>query len=428
MKVFISSTTKDLEDARACLAEFIEGMGYEPIRGENADIGYGQSHVFQACIDGVKLSDMLVLIINDNIGTILDDNDKNKYINSALLSTKSNSKSFLKGEVSITHAEVLTAISEDIPIYVFIKQNINIDCNENKIIKNFIDFINGLDKNNAIYPYTNILDIKNILKKQWAKEFKRLIDRNKISCGCTADWIVATQQTNNISSRIISGTIDTSDLFFIMLSVVNCKKARMSVQKIAQNMNIKIESMYDVLGSWDLIIKYRSYKNRANEFYNEVLEVLKQEQVIDEDENSIFGRKKFIDILAQSAKIENLLNIEDKPNEEIKYLLLENNNSYELYRANRSFIYIDLPKKEIDQKTFLSELDKQFASSPYTAIVESICMGYGELIIETFSTCSQTNFIAKLNQIIDPIIAVYKLQKYTLTSYFHDETGLLSSK
>jgi len=421
MKVFISSTTKDLEDARACLAEFIEGMGYEPIRGENADIGYGQSHVFQACIDGVKLSDMLVLIINDNIGTILDDNDKNKYINSALLSTKSNNKSFLKGEVSITHAEVLTAISEDIPIYVFIKHN------ENQTMKDFVDFINSLDKNNAIYLYTNISDIKNILKKQWAKEFKRLIDRNKISCGCTADWIVSTQQTNNISSRIISGTIDTSDLFFIMLSVVNCTRARISVQKIAQSMNIQIEAMYDVLGSWDLVIKYRSHKGQATKFYDEVLKNLKQKDVIDENENSIFGRKKFVNILAQSAKIENLLDIENKPNEEIKYLLLENNNSYELYRANRSFIYIDLPEQDL-KITFLSELSKHFASSPYTAIVESICMGYNELIIETFSTCSQTNFIAKLNQMIDPVIAEYTLQKYTLTSYFHDETGLLSSK
>lgn len=242
---------------------------------------------------------------------------------------------------------------------------------------------------------------------------------------CSADWKVV--EKRSLKEGINVQSIDSSDLFFLLLSVLDCEKSRIIIADLQAEKypNIHIEAMYDLMGSWDLIVKFRTHEN-FNEFESEVIKRLIKSNMIDKEEDGVFGRRKFIDVLSQSRTVAGLL---DKREDIIFYTLLSSNLDYDNYRSSRAFIFMQAKgkKNSKQRKLFLSELQKAINGKHGSAIVESVCEGKEELIVETFSSCAQSNQINHLNKAIEPVLTAHGLQKYTLACYHYDESGLSKS-
>lgn len=241
---------------------------------------------------------------------------------------------------------------------------------------------------------------------------------------CSADWRVAEKRNLKAGTNIES--TDTSNLFFLLLSVLDCEKSRILIadMQAEKHPDIKVDAMYDLMGSWDLLIKFRT-KNHANDFESDVVSKLIDASMMDSNQNDVFGRRKLINVLSQSRNVSGLLSKAKK--ESIFYTLLGNSEGYESYRAGRAFIFLEAKGKKNDKqrKLFLEHLNVAINRQHSSSIIESVCEGESELIIETFSSCAQSTQISHLNKAVEPVLTAHGLQKYTLSCYSYDEKGLL---
>ena len=197
--VFLSSTCYDLANVGDGLRNFICNIGYEPVMSEYGDILYDpRIYMHISCIEEVKDSDMLILLIGGRFG--------GKAISEAVstvdlkkVKEKLEAGTAIDDErLSITHLEVLKAIEYGIPVYVFIKEDVFSDHklyekNKNKpfiseitfpsiekqetakYIFEFINIVRLRESGNSIFTFKKETDIEEILKKQWSSYFQKLI-------------------------------------------------------------------------------------------------------------------------------------------------------------------------------------------------------------------------------------------------------------
>jgi len=259
------------------------------------------------------------------------------------------------------------------------------------------------------------------------QEIDKIEDNKDISSdeGCSADWIISYKDASHVNSIEINNTTDTSDLFFLFLSVEDCKKSRLYITDILTKFekDYNIEAIYDLLGTWDIVIKYRTGED-AMVFKNSIIETLQEEHQMNKDENQKFSKSLLVDIKRQSATINGLL--KPKKNEKIVYTILPKSEDYNTFRASRAFLYIEAKAKfgEKNRHNFLKALSDDIKKLNGNKIIESFCEGENELIIEIFSSCSQAAFINHLNKSIENVISTYKLDKTNLICYYYDEDGL----
>jgi len=507
MKIFLSSTIRDIKELRIQLKKFITKMGYDARLSEFSDILYDpEESTHLNCISAIPECDMLIIVITGRFGGEMH-SDAIKKLNFNFLSSVSSNTNLLDKakNISITQAEVLKAIESNIPIYTFIEKGVYYDhyingmnnkkhqpsdiikdeedvklrnfvsflekedkinelegaseileklkkhgINGNPInypsiskvgteqyIFNFIDFLRFREKNNAIIEFESSDDIINHLKKQWAMYFQRLIEEKrvlnnisntkKLDEPCNADWSISERTSTQMDIVEVNET-DTSNLFFFFLSVRDCRKSREIILKIKSEKfnDIKLEAMYDLMGSWDLVIKYRANR-KSEKFKKAIISELLAEKMIDRNKNKTFGRRILINVLSQSKSIFGLIN--KNFSEKIYYTLLPDSQAYDNYRSNRAFIFIELPNKfsKKNRESFLSRLSNSLTTNYGASIIESICESKSALIIETFSRCSQSNVINHLNKAIEPTLTTYGIQKYTLLCYNYDEIDLLNN-
>jgi len=195
-RVFISSTCYDLQEIRFQLRRFIEDFGYEPVMSEFGDIFYDLSkHVQDACKDEISKSNLFILIIGNNYGSLYYKHNEEENLPD-----------------SITLQEFRKALEVGVPKYIFINKFVQYDYENYKralstyftkyfskhsvpdaeinSVKNklketfdssypfpqdaykyvfyFLDILYSLDINNALYSFESFEDIRDTLRKQWA--------------------------------------------------------------------------------------------------------------------------------------------------------------------------------------------------------------------------------------------------------------------
>jgi hypothetical protein len=198
-RVFVSSTCYDLGVIRSELRPYIKSMGYEPVMSDYVDILYDPNlHSHESCVKQIIDCDLIVLIIGSRFGgkavpSVLGGINFNKVRQMSSYGDK------LPEDMSVTQAEVVTALENNIPIYPFIDSKVYHEQHiyqKNKLkgndmtkfyfpaiekqetaryIFDFIGFIRGLQYNNGIYEFATITDIKTQLTAQWAAYFKELL-------------------------------------------------------------------------------------------------------------------------------------------------------------------------------------------------------------------------------------------------------------
>jgi hypothetical protein len=173
-RIFVSSTYYDLKYVRESLGKFITDLGFDPVIFEEGHIAHipGQN-VDLSCYSEVKNCHILVLIIGRRYGSpssmsanMEGDESNNKY-------------------ESITVTEFQTAHNKNIPIYIFIEEEVlsaykihqqnkerevSYPSVDNIQVFDFIDKVYSLNKY-WIKAFENIDDIINELRNQWAGLF-----------------------------------------------------------------------------------------------------------------------------------------------------------------------------------------------------------------------------------------------------------------
>jgi hypothetical protein len=127
-----------------------------------------------------------------------------------------------------------------------------------------------------------------------------------------------------------------------------------------------------------------------------------------------------LDVTREANSVRELLT---ELNEPVKRRMLGDTDAYDRLRCQRSLIWIELGA---DSGEVLDQLADAIETAPeVAAIVESASLDDQVLLLETFSACGQSSEIAHLNRLIEPVLANWHRQKYTLTCYGYDETPLI---
>jgi hypothetical protein len=115
-RVFVSSTYYDLKHLRSSLENFIESIGYEAILSEKGDIAYApDSALDESCYREVRNADIFVIIIGGRYGSEKSEGKTDVP------------KGFYDNYDSITKQEYMSAVAQDIPIYILIEKPVYSD-------------------------------------------------------------------------------------------------------------------------------------------------------------------------------------------------------------------------------------------------------------------------------------------------------------
>ncbi len=229
MRVFVSSTCYDLSLLRSQLRTFIRNMGYEPIMSDYEDILYDpRIHTHTSCVDEVTNCDILILIIGSRFGGKATPEALNK-VNFEVLKNESVSIEAIKEKevLSVTQLEVLKAIENSIPVYVFIDRRVwhdhalyeknksndivekiifpSIEKQETaKYIFNFINFVRLRTHGNNVFTFEKGQDIEEILRKQWSGYFQRLLQEQRYSSNEHKRIDILSEQFEDLKAAILS--------------------------------------------------------------------------------------------------------------------------------------------------------------------------------------------------------------------------------
>lgn len=237
-RMFISSTCYDLQEIRHNLRSFIKEFSYEPVMSEFGDIFYEfDAHTQDSCLREIEKSQMYILIIGNNYGSIFHKEKKD-----------------IEYPDSITLSEFKKSIEVNIPKIIFINKFVNYDyrnykksLNEHlasyfnsekikeenvesvrlkqiktfdqkyyfpqesyKYIFRFLDIIAALPKNNAVFEYETFEEIKESLKKQWAGFlYDKLSDYQRdIEEQVTDSTLIEIKDKINILDRFLRDAFD----------------------------------------------------------------------------------------------------------------------------------------------------------------------------------------------------------------------------
>jgi len=277
LRVFMSSTCYDFGILRSELRPLCSNMGYEPVMSDFSDILYDpRTHTHDSCLKDVPSCDMVVLVIGSRFGGQAVPSAIELFDFSILekLSTKSDIFEY-KDKLSITQLEVLKAVEQSIPVYVFVDEKVmhdhsvyekNKDKKEiidaidfpsifkretAKYIFEFINFLGHRVKNNGITTFSRLEDIKLHLVSQWSLLFQRLLSENRLK-------FIESRRYHDFSERLD----DLKAVILASLSTSNLREtARGAIQYrhlVTFMMSFKISNYRELLLSektWDEILQ-----------------------------------------------------------------------------------------------------------------------------------------------------------------------------
>jgi len=265
-RVFFSSTCYDLQEVRNNLRSFVQEFGLEPVMSEFGDIFYEYSqHVQDAAISEIEKCNLFVLIVGNNYGTIYHKEHPSTGIPD-----------------SVTLREFKKALSIDIPKHIFINRFVQYDyINFQKVLReelnkhftehdvekeeiqkavsqiratldasyhfpqpsyrfvfHFLDLIDELKVNNAIFPFEHFSDIRDLLRKQWAGLiYERLTTNQSVNSRFSDQILAKLENVEKILSEFLATKTEAHgqisiDIDKILGSIANTQLSQ--VQEILQ--------------------------------------------------------------------------------------------------------------------------------------------------------------------------------------------------
>jgi hypothetical protein len=153
-RVFVSSTYYDLKHIRNNLENFIESFGFEPVLFESGTVTFALDKVIdESCYEEVKLCHMMILIIGGRYGSPASEDNEDKV------------KKYEENYISITRKEFITALENNIPVYIFIEKNVDSEHHTYKKNKDFFEniYAKKIEENNSNFNFAHVDNI-NVFK------------------------------------------------------------------------------------------------------------------------------------------------------------------------------------------------------------------------------------------------------------------------
>lgn len=137
-RVFVSSTYYDLKHVRERIEKFISNYGFESVLFESDKVTYElEKPIDESAYNEVTLCHLMILIIGGRYGTSSSADSQNEH------------KKYENEFVSITRREFETAVSKNIPVFVFIDKNVY---SEYQTFKENQDFLENLRNIKDVNP------------------------------------------------------------------------------------------------------------------------------------------------------------------------------------------------------------------------------------------------------------------------------------
>lgn len=279
-RIFISSTCYDLGNARDQLRNFIINLGYEPVMSEYSDILFDhRTHTHTSCLNEIQNVDMIILLVGSRFGgqaipealSLIDiENLEKSSFDTTILDKPE--------KLSVTQLEVLKAIEYSIPVFAFVDEKVmhdhfvyqkNKDLSEKikypsvekqetaKYIFEFINFLQHRIKGNSLITFSNIEDIENHLRKQWASLFQRLLKEQRDITTDNNKMLAISEQIEDIKTAVLS-TIENTKNRDVARGTIKYRRLIDFITRLnIQDMNILFNSdlSFDQLLNYVGIIK-----------------------------------------------------------------------------------------------------------------------------------------------------------------------------
>lgn len=254
-RIFVSSTFYDLKYIREDLSSFIKAHDFDPIMFEDGDIGYTPGKTLdKSCYETMKSSDMVILIIGGLYGSPATGETVDKF----------------KEYMSVTRNEFRAAVSEGIPMFVFVdakvyseyavyemnmkeieEGNVAIKFSATKDI-NIFRFIKEIKNigNISITEFSKLTQIKEFLSKQWSDMFKKYLEILKTNKSDekiknTVDEMNILVQKMNLMLDSVGKKILSTDNSKEYENVVEMQNIITASKKIAQDIELHETSWFD---------------------------------------------------------------------------------------------------------------------------------------------------------------------------------------
>jgi 3',5'-cyclic AMP phosphodiesterase CpdA len=260
---------------------------------------------------------------------------------------------------------------------------------------------------------------------------------------CAAEFEVVADTAINIWS-VERASASSSDLNYILLSVVDCPTSRRAIRTLVQGMDKMPEwhhlgasyfdllGMYDLMGRWDLAVRFRA-DPRVNPWLiaRLIQDRLEAEGMIEINKlqqapPTLFDRFDLINVQREFSGYEARI-VLPPGSFQIKHARLAKPTDYARNRCQRAFLYVHLPTSPSDREKLLDSLMAELrkdTSAGTSAIIESVAIGQDSIMYEVFMRCSQSWEINRLNSLIEGTLTRFHSQKYTLLCYGYDEEGI----
>jgi 3',5'-cyclic AMP phosphodiesterase CpdA len=252
-------------------------------------------------------------------------------------------------------------------------------------------------------------------------------------------WCDRKDQTTRCQETIVEPIrANNSDLNYLLLSVVDCRTAREVIRRTMEHLPetrewrelnpsyLRLLEMYDLLGRWDLVVRFRfDPTRRFDTLFRLIEDALIERGMLVKDPSDPFSRIDWLNANQEYASIQDLKGTgkgKQPPAKAVVRQRLESTEMYEAAGLQGGIVFVQLTR---DRSTIFKELkDKLEDDDALSGIIKLVTVGNHWLIFEVFTRCGEASLINRLNRVIEPILTDHRSQKYTLTYYSYDEQGL----
>jgi len=230
LTVFLSSTCYDLRDARSAMSERLAQAGFDVVRSEEHDVLYDPSlHTHSSCLVDVAEADVLINVIGGRFGgTTVPDTAP--FLDAIGRTERDMAELIAGSQVSVTQAEVLTAIALEIPIFTLVRNDIwqdrtsyLRDQNSNTLgnypsvdkqdaapfIFDFVSFLQRRPRDNKIIVFEDIYAAIVDVVRQMSGLFRRCLLERRYN-GPAIDML---REELDLSDPIMAKALDVCDAF-----------------------------------------------------------------------------------------------------------------------------------------------------------------------------------------------------------------------
>ncbi len=219
---------------------------------------------------------------------------------------------------------------------------------------------------------------------------------------------------------------DKSNLNYLLLSVVNCIRSRQIIREVRSNPDtirrfpsFELAGMYDIMGKWDLLIRFRlAQQANLEQLIQSIEDELERTGQMETNPNSLFATSDYVNVRQEVTSFNEI----NSNISQINHIRLRSTLDYEQQRCQKAFIYVQMPSTNQDRSSLINSLKEELQrNTDSKTIIEAISISEIAIIFEIFMRCSQTYLINRLNRVIEKTIPQYRLQKYTLFCFEYDE-------